>query len=105
MTTDAVWIQFLEERGARDAERYVRFIGAHKNARVAQKAYENQDYHVSFGTWKCSADFATQASGRDRCIYKAVFGRTFRDLLWEIAEDRILDNEKRMYLMEYYADF
>jgi hypothetical protein len=99
------FIRFIEDRGAQDAERYIRSIGAHKNARVAQKAYDNQDYHVSYGVWMYSVDFAFQANGKERCIYKAVFGRTFRDLLWEIAEDLILENEKRMFLMEYYADF
>ena len=104
---DETWCtnEFVEERAVRDATAYFKHIRADKSERIAEKAFSDEHRHVTYGASICSVDIRYAMTGFQRRMYKAVFGRTFRDLLWDIAGDRILDKELRMEKMEYDAGF
>lgn len=96
---------FVENRGRGDAEKYFRRIRAHRSDLVAEKALMDENFHVNRGVRWFSADFADRVSFKERCVYKAVFGRTLRELLWDKARDRVIEREERLGLAEYHSDW
>lgn len=97
-------VEFVERRGREDADVYFKYIRAHRSEKIAENALKNEDYHVNRGVDWLSQDFRHDVNAKHRRIYKAVFGQTLRELLWDVARDRILEKEERMELMEYHAD-